>query len=50
LTAENTVREWRELARRDWRRVRTMLEQEDPPAAGFFLQQALEKYLKAYLI
>ena len=27
-----------------------MLGHQDGPAAGFFLQQALEKYLKAYLI
>lgn len=27
-----------------------MLDQQDPAAAGFFLQQSLEKYLKAYLI
>lgn len=27
-----------------------LLGQQDPSAAGFFLQQALEKYLKAYLI
>jgi HEPN domain-containing protein len=27
-----------------------MLAQQDAPAAGFFLQQAVEKYLKGYLI
>lgn len=50
MTAEKIVREWREYARRDWRRVDTMLGQQDPLAAAFFLQQALEKYLKASLI
>lgn len=50
MTAERIVHEWREHARRDWGRTHAMLTLEDPAAAGFFLQQALEKYLKAYLI
>ncbi|MBI4242064.1 MAG: HEPN domain-containing protein [Candidatus Rokubacteria bacterium] len=50
MTAEKIVREWREYASRDWHRIHTMLREEDPLAAGFFLQQAVEKYLKAYLI
>lgn len=50
MTTERIIREWREYARRDWRRVGTMLGQQDPLAAGFFLQQSLEKYLKAYLM
>ena len=42
--------EWKIIARKDWQRVRRNLEDEDAEAAGFFLQQSLEKYLKAYLL
>lgn len=43
-------RDWALLAARDWERVERMLRDEDPAAAGFFLQQAVEKYLKAFLL
>ena len=39
-----------EVARKDWRRVQNMLEKKDAEAAGFFLQQSLEKYLKGFLL
>lgn len=42
--------DWREAARRDWNRVSALLGLNDAEAAAFFLQQALEKYLKAYLL
>ncbi|MBI5187549.1 MAG: HEPN domain-containing protein [Nitrospirae bacterium] len=43
-------RDWLKIARKDWVRVRHMLEKEDAEAAGFFFQQSLEKYLKAFLL
>ena len=42
--------DWRRVARQDWHRVHVMLADRDAQGAGFFLQQALEKYLKAYLL
>ena len=41
---------WRRVARRDWRRLHLLLDAGDGPGAGIFLQQALEKYLKGYLL
>jgi len=42
--------EWLQVARRDWRRIERNLRARDPEAAAFFLQQSLEKYLKAFLL
>ena len=42
--------EWKKVARKDWDRVIRNLRDEDIEAAGFFLQQSLEKYLKAFLL
>jgi HEPN domain-containing protein len=42
--------DWVQIARKDWRRAERNLEDRDSEAAGFFLQQSLEKYLKAFLI
>jgi HEPN domain-containing protein len=42
--------EWKAIARRDWSRVRRNLRDQDIEAAAFFLQQSLEKYLKAFLL
>jgi tetratricopeptide (TPR) repeat protein len=42
--------EWMQIARKDWRRAERNLKDRDPEAAGFFLQQSLEKYLKAFLL
>jgi HEPN domain-containing protein len=42
--------EWVEIARKDWRRAGRNLKDRDSEAAGFFLQQSLEKYLKAFLL
>lgn len=42
--------DWFRYGKKDLRRVRYMLDMNDPEAAGFFLQQALEKYLKGYLL
>lgn len=42
--------DWIKVAKKDWDRMIRMLEDEDGEAAGYFLQQALEKYLKAFLL
>lgn len=42
--------DWLKIARKDWRRIQNMLEKKDAEAAGFFLQQSLEKYLKGFLL
>jgi len=42
--------DWLRVADRDVRRVRDMLKADDPGAAGLFLQQAIEKFLKAFLL
>ncbi|MGH2369977.1 MAG: HEPN domain-containing protein, partial [Chloroflexota bacterium] len=41
---------WRRIARRDWQRAHLLLNADDAPGASFHLQQALEKFLKAYLL
>ena len=43
-------KEWKKIARKDWERVERNLRDDDAEAAGFYLQQALEKYLKAFLL
>ncbi|MBN1344982.1 MAG: HEPN domain-containing protein [Phycisphaerae bacterium] len=42
--------DWLRLADRDLRRVEKLLDAGDPEAAAFFLQQASEKLLKAFLL
>lgn len=42
--------DWLKVAKKDWHRIKVMLDDEDAEAAGYFLQQSLEKYLKAFLI
>jgi HEPN domain-containing protein len=42
--------DWIKAARKDWRRMEIMLGVKDTEAAGYFLQQCLEKYLKAFLL
>lgn len=41
---------WCRYARRDWRRARIMEREGDLQATGMFLQQAVEKYLKGFLL
>jgi HEPN domain-containing protein len=41
---------WLAIARRDWQRLKLLLHAGDSAGAGFFLQQALEKFLKGYLV
>ena len=42
--------DWLRIAEKDLRRAEHLLSIEDAEAAGFFLQQALEKLLKAFLL
>jgi HEPN domain-containing protein len=42
--------DWLKVAKKDWERIKRNLRDDDAEAAGFFLQQSLEKYLKAYLL
>lgn len=42
--------DWLNIARKDWERIYRMIKDEDAEAAGYFFQQALEKYLKAFLL
>lgn len=41
---------WLRIAEKDWNRVDHLLKLQEASAAGFFLQQAVEKFLKAYLL
>ncbi len=42
--------DWFRIAEKDFTRVEQLLSVHDPEAAGFFLQQAIEKFLKAFLL
>lgn len=42
--------EWKKIAKKDWERVKRQLADGDAEAGGYFLQQSLEKYLKAFLL
>ncbi|MEW6542251.1 MAG: HEPN domain-containing protein [Nitrospirota bacterium] len=42
--------DWLKVARRDWHRMHVLLADGDADGAGFFLQQAVEKYLNAFLL
>lgn len=47
---EEVIEEWVKIARIDWKRSIRNLRENDVIVAGFFLQQCIEKYLKAFLI
>jgi HEPN domain-containing protein len=42
--------DWRRIAEKDLRRAEHLLDIHDAEAAGFYLQQAVEKFLKAFLL
>lgn len=42
--------DWLRIAEKDWRRIGHALDDGDADEAGFWLQQAIEKFLKAYLL
>ncbi len=41
---------WMQIAEKDFERVGRLLDDHDPEMAGFCLQQAVEKFLKAFLL
>ncbi|MEK7310247.1 MAG: HEPN domain-containing protein [Planctomycetota bacterium] len=43
-------KDWMAKAQKDLKRVNVLLSAKDAAGAGFHLQQAIEKYLKAYLL
>ncbi|OGQ84064.1 MAG: hypothetical protein A3F90_14845 [Deltaproteobacteria bacterium RIFCSPLOWO2_12_FULL_60_19] len=46
----SVAEEWLKIARKDWQRIGRNLRAHDLEAGAFFLQQSLEKYLKAFLL
>jgi len=42
--------DWLRIAEKDLGRTGHLLSMQDPEAAGFYLQQAVEKFLKAFLL
>ncbi len=50
LEESQYARDWLKVAEKDWRRMGQALDDRDAEEAGFWLQQAVEKYLKAYLL
>jgi len=44
------IKDWLRIASLDWHRARKSLKENNIPVAGFFLQQSLEKYIKAFLL
>ncbi len=42
--------DWLKIAEKDFVRVHQLLNVKDPEATGFYLQQAIEKFIKAYLL
>lgn len=48
--ASSLPSDWIIIARKDWARIHHMMAYDDFEACGLFLQQSLEKYLKAFLL
>ncbi len=42
--------DWLKIAEKDWSRVKFLLDGDDAEAAGLYLQQAVEKFPKAFLL
>jgi HEPN domain-containing protein len=42
--------DWFEVAEKDWNRMKLMLDNKDAEAAGYFLQQSIEKHAKGFLL
>lgn len=43
-------RDWFRIAEKDFKRAQQLLKLEDPEGAGYNLQQAVEKYMKGFLL
>ncbi|MEO0277964.1 MAG: HEPN domain-containing protein [candidate division WOR-3 bacterium] len=50
MNKEADPKEWLNVARKDWERMKRNLKEKDIGASSFFLQQSLEKFIKAYLL
>ena len=50
MTERGRIEDWIKIARKDLERSKRNLQFNDINAAGFYLQQCIEKYLKAFLI
>lgn len=51
MTSESLHPEdWKNIARKDWHRISVLLDDGDAEGAAIFVQQALEKYIKAFLL
>jgi HEPN domain-containing protein len=44
------LEDWKRIARLDWQRIKRNIKENDAVAAGFFLQQSLEKFMKSFLL
>ncbi|MCL4458156.1 MAG: HEPN domain-containing protein [Nitrospirae bacterium] len=42
--------DWKNIARKDWHRIFVLLDDGDADGAAIFIQQSVEKYLKAFLL
>lgn len=42
--------DWKNIARKDWHRISVLLNDGDAEGAAIFVQQSLEKYIKAFLL
>ena len=42
--------DWKKVAQKDWERIKRNIREDDAEAAGYYLQQSLEKHLKAFLL
>jgi HEPN domain-containing protein len=50
LPSPQHIEEWRARARRDWQQMLVLMSNGFPDGAGVSLQQAIEKFLKGYLL
>lgn len=52
MSTKNSLypQKWITWANKDWRRTQVLINDDDAEGAAFHLQQALEKYLKGYLL
>lgn len=44
------LEDWKQIARKDWKRAHLLLDADDYEGTAYFLQQAIEKFLKAWLL
>lgn len=44
------IEDWIRIAKTDWHRVKRNIKENDVVVAGFYLQQCVEKFIKAFLL